>query len=72
MDLNSWVRIKLSRPSRRLTIRLLYLERYLDQSKEYHEDVATLLQRLAADGLLPEGTVIPTPPVIPEYEPPDC
>lgn len=71
MDLNTWVRIKLSRPQRRLTVRLLYLEKYLDESIEYQREVTALLQRLDAEGILPEGATIPAPPALPKVLEPD-
>lgn len=61
---------------RRRTIRLLRLERYIDQDITYHRQSAAyqrtlveLVERCIAAGLLPEGTHLgdpPDPPELPE------
>jgi hypothetical protein len=58
---------------RRRTIRLLRLEKYVDQDIVYHREDRTyhlqlreLLEIAKKEGFLPRDTVIPEPPVPPE------
>jgi hypothetical protein len=58
---------------RRRTIRLLRLERYLDEDVEYHRkntvyqrDLRDLIEQCIVNGLLPEGRHLGDPPEPPE------
>ena len=53
---------------RRRTIRLLRLEKYVDQDIQYHRQVKNLLEHAKAAGFLPSDTVIPEPPDLPQVD----
>lgn len=71
-DFDRIVRRLMTESDRGRTIRLLWLERFADETAVFQREVMGLLQRVADAGHLPDGATIPTPPELPAMPKLDC
>ena len=59
------IREKTEALDRRRTLRLLRLERYVDEDIQFHRDMRDLIAELQDAGLIPANHKLPVPPELP-------
>lgn len=60
------IREKTAELDRRRTLRLLRLEKYVDEDIQFHREMRDLIAELRDAGLIPKDRALPVPPVLPE------